>query len=213
MGWKGTLRTVVAASRAADRESQRRHKQHLKAQMIDAAAEAVSDWENYIKELTSIHTTIGKGVDWQSLASTPSLAMPVAQTKRQDAARRNIDRFKPSFFHLFSGGSEKLKGKLQADHLEEKKRDAQESADALRRYKVRLTEWEQDTGLAKRVLAGEVEAMREVVVEMNGLTSEGLIGSRIDFSFAPGVVHAKPEIHTDEIIPKVRRKQLASGRL
>jgi hypothetical protein len=53
MGWKGTVRSVSAALRAAERDAQRRHRAALKEQIIEESADAVADWHTYIDELIS----------------------------------------------------------------------------------------------------------------------------------------------------------------
>src|SRR5665213_639694 len=47
VGWRGTLRSLESAARAADRETQRRRKIALKNQVVASAAEAVATWEQY----------------------------------------------------------------------------------------------------------------------------------------------------------------------
>jgi len=48
---------------------------------------------------------------------------------------------------------------------------------------------------------------------MHSFTSESRIGTSISFEIDDNFVHAKPIVHDDKIIPQLRRKQLASGRL
>ena len=69
MGWKGTMRSMSAAMKAAERESQRRHKQLVKEQMIEEAADAVNNWQNYIHELISIHSNTTDDIDWREIAN------------------------------------------------------------------------------------------------------------------------------------------------
>lgn len=213
MGWKGTVRSFAAAARAAEREAQRHHKQAMKEQMVSDAAEAVEDWENYVDDLVSIHTEVSDAVDWLKITSTPYPEPPIFEPRHQDAAERALTQFKPKISHFFKGGSEKLKQTLQDTLRDAPRLDTEVHEAALRDHTGAVAEWESETDLAKRLVAGEVDAIKEVVAEMQSLSEDDLIGSGVEFTITPSLIHAKPEIHTDEIIPTVRRKQLASGRL
>ena len=96
----------------------------------------------------------------------------------------------------------------QAKLLDENERLALEE-----KHKGDFEEWENDRSLAKRLLAGEEAAILEVITELQTLNKTDLIGSSVQFSISDNYVHARPQVHTDEIVPSFRRKQLASGKL
>lgn len=80
-------------------------------------------------------------------------------------------------------------------------------------YRSGLEEWENDRTLAQRLLNGEAAAIKEVIEEMQSLSDQDLIGSSVSFAIDDSFLHVKPAVHTDEIVPNFRRKQLASGKL
>lgn len=213
MGWKGTLRSISAALRAAEREAQRRHKAALKEQVTKNSAAAVSDWEDYVDELVSIHTNLAEAIDWRGMAAKPRPEEPEQQNLHQENARAALAKFKPSLFDMFRGGTKRRRERLESNLAEASARDQAEYQDALASYHVAFEEWDSDTSLARRLVVGEAAAIKEVIEEMQSLSDHGLIGSVVSFSIDDGSVHAKPEVHTDEIVPNFRRKQLASGRL
>ena len=92
----------------------------------------------------------------------------------------------------------------QAKLLDENERLALEE-----KHKGDFEEWENDRSLAKRLLAGEEAAILEVITELQTLNKTDLIGSSVQFSISDNYVHARPQVHTDEIVPSFRRKQLA----
>lgn len=104
------------------------------------------------------------------------------------------------------GGSTAKQKKL-ADAVTAAKQ-ADESA-----HQTALQEWEEDQALAARILNGETEAIKEVIAEMQFFTKDDLIRSSVVFEIGEGFLHALPEVHSSDIVPSVRRKQLASGRL
>lgn len=213
MGWRGTIRSLTAAMRAAEREAERRHKQALKEQMIDEAADAVADWEQYIDKLVSIHTDLVAPVDWHRIANQPKPQEPEPQRTHQEAADQAFKEFKPSFAHIFRGGSEKVREKLKYELARARELDAEKYEEAKARYAEEVAEWESDTQLAQRLIRGEGPAIGEVLTEFQSFSDEELVGSSINFSFSDGFLHAKPDLHSKDIVPSVRRKQLASGKL
>ena len=213
MGWKGALRSVAAAARAAEREAQRRHKQQVKAEIASDAAEAVADWETHINDLISIHTDLTDAIDWQSLAATEQPVPPGNSTINREYLAPKLRHFKPGIFDFLSGGTARRKKKLIDAFEKAKKKDLSAYKIAKAKHARELAEWESDTSMARRLISGEVSALREVVNEMQTLSADGLIGAEVQFRFEHSFVHAIPQVHTDEVVPNFRRKQLASGRL
>jgi hypothetical protein len=213
MGWKGTMRTIVAAARAADREAQRRNRQNHKAQMFAHSASAVDDWETHIDDITSIHTNVADRIDWHALANRPRPPEPNDHGFYRGQAEKALASFKPSFFHAFRGGSAKLRSRLETQVSDAAHHDRKQYDDALAAHAKAVAEWEDDTALAKRLVRGEAAAIRQVIQEMQSLSDSALIGTEIGFSSGESFVHAHPKVHGDDIVPSMRRKQLASGRL
>lgn len=213
MGWRGTIRSITAAVRAAERDAQRRHKQHQKAQMIANSTSAVEDWENYVGNLVSIHTDMADMIDWHTIAGQPCPKEPHLQRIHQEQAEAALAKFKPSIFHAFKGGSAKLRTRLETQIKEAVARDQHQYHCAHAAYAKAFREWEEDTDLAKRLVRGETAAIRQVIAEMQSLSETALVGSAIEFLIDQNFVHAKLKVHSDDIVPSMRQKQLASGRL
>lgn len=87
MGWRGTIRSINASVKRAEREAQRRHKQGLKEQMIDDAAAAVADWEDYVDQLVSIHVDLANAVDWHAMQRQPRPQLQSARISHTDLAK------------------------------------------------------------------------------------------------------------------------------
>ena len=213
MGWRGTLRSITAAVRAAERESQRRHKQQLKEEMIADAAAAVVDWEDYTKDLISIHTNLADAIDWRQIASSPKPKLPVLDRVHEERASKALDNFKPSILDRFRGGAEKRRQRYEAGIVEAIDLDRATYEAATRNYHSSCEEWENECSLAIRLFDGDPSAIKEVIGEFQSLTDDDRIGSAVEFSISDEFVHAMPKVHSDSIVPNFRRKQLASGRL
>jgi hypothetical protein len=213
MGWRGTLRSIAAAARAAEREAERRQKQTARNQMTASAAGDVAIWEQRIEMLSRVHTDSITPIDWHEIANEPKPAEPMQQTVHHDAAVHAFNSFRPNFFDIFQGGSEKKLKKLQDAIIHASVADAAEYEEAKAQYTKDISEWETDTSLARRILDGEPEAYKKATEEFLPLSKDALIGSAIAISFTGEYVHARPTVHSTEIVPSFRRKQLASGRL
>lgn len=211
MGWRGTLRSVGAAVRAAERDAQRRHKAALKEQMISDAADAVDSWENYIDELLTVHVNLADEIDWNAIANTPKPSEPVR--KNDSEAKAKLESYKPSFMDKMFGQAEKKRVRLQDILAGAPEKDDETYRKAMANYEAALAEWKADTELAHKLVAGEADAIRQVIEEFQSLSKESLIGSALNFRMSEGRIHAVVQVHTDEIIPSFRRKQLASGKL
>jgi hypothetical protein len=102
---------------------------------------------------------------------------------------------------------------LIAKAEEATKKDKSEFDVAKNQHTADVIEWEQDTQLAKRLIAGDIAAVKEVIEEIETLSKQDLIGAAISFRITEDFIHAMPEVHGDDIVPNFRRKQLASGNL
>lgn len=213
MGWKGTMRSIAAASKAANKEAERRHKANLKQQRIEDAASAVVEWEDYIANLISVHVDLADAINWKAMASKQAPTKPTHSSTNQDKAQNSLDKFTPKFFDFLSGGSEKKKAKLVKKLQRSIEIDEANFKKSQRKFDKELKEWKQDTNLAKKLIDGDINAIKEVIQEMQTLMDQELIGSNISFQITESFIHAIPKVHGDDIVPNFRRKQLASGNL
>jgi hypothetical protein len=213
MGWRGTMRSISAAANRAEKDAQRRRKQASHSRLAADAADAVENLGKYTENLLSIHIDLTDRIDWEKLLSKPEPKPSAFHPKHHQAALAALVGFKPRMFDFLRGGSAKLLEKLKSDLTAANQLDESERTAAERKHSNTLKEWESDRTLAKRLLAGEMAAIREVVVEMQSLQQTDLIGSSVKFSIGDNFLHARPQVHSDEIIPSIRRKQLASGKL
>lgn len=213
MGWKGTIRSITAAARAAERESQRRYKQELLKQTAADAAQSIADWEEYIDNALKIHTNIKDSIDWHTIATKEMPVAPVLDQKHQIKWNNALNKFKPGFFDFLFGGTERRIEKIKKNIEEAPFLDQADYDVALEIYNNDYKEWHDETKLARQLLSGDPSAIQNVIKELQTLSDESLIGTSISFSVKENLIHAMPVVHSDEIIPNYRLKQLASGKL
>lgn len=219
MGWRGTMRSIGAAVRAAERDAQRRHRAAVKMQALverdqrlQLSAQAVDAWEEYVASLVSVHVDLADAIDWAALALSQKPPMPVIDCTRTNVVEAELSRFRPSFGHLFQGGAGKVRLKLEQRLLEAKCADETDFRAAQESYPLALQEWESEVAFANRVLAGDEQAWIEVIKEHTEFTQNDLIGSRVTYKFSEGRLHAVVAVHDDSIVPAFERRLLASGK-
>ncbi len=69
MGWRGAIRTIGAAARAADRENQRRYKAQLKQEIAQESAAAVEALDTFLENLVSVHANLAQSIDWRAMGA------------------------------------------------------------------------------------------------------------------------------------------------
>ena len=110
MGWRGTLRSINALLREAERDARRRAGQQLRAERErlaqlerQHAVAAVQEYESYVNRITSVHKTASTPVDWARLAQSRPPKPPERTRKHEDAARSAIAAFRPSMLDKILG--------------------------------------------------------------------------------------------------------------
>src|SRR5258708_11438977 len=105
MGWRGALRSIAAAQRAAERQAVRTHRQHeriakeaAKLEALRQAAFEVERHENWVERITSIHRDAGAAWDWALLAKTPQPTAPVPCNRGEKLAAEALRHYQPSWF-------------------------------------------------------------------------------------------------------------------
>lgn len=214
MGWRGAIRAIGAASRAADRENQRRYKAQAKAQMASQSEAAVAALDDYLGRLVSVHANLAESVDWRAMAAKPQPAAPKLEDTNLRAAQTALANFKPGLFDVFAGGTKKRRSRLEQKLAEAPLKDEANFTQAKAAHAAQVAECEADVGLARRLIDGDPTAIKSVLEEMqSALQGDGYVGDQIDYKIENGYMHATPRVHGVDIIPAYRRKQLASGRL
>jgi hypothetical protein len=152
-------------------------------------------------------------MDWEKAAAQPEPLKPSDEGRHRKAAKALLDNFEPSIWDFFQGGSARKKERLEQAISAAEALDRQEFAEATRVYDDAHADWTAETALARRVLALEPDAFKEVVEEAVSAFKENLFAKSIEFQFGDTFLHVFPTVLPSTIVPKFRRKQLASGRL
>ncbi len=221
MGWKGTLRSIQAAQRRAEREARRRQrelerqrKQLEKMQELERAAYEVEVYENYVELLQSVHKECSDVWDWKAIQSSEPPIRPIEACTHAEAAQAKLDRFRPGIFDKLMGHVESRRDELvravdEARHIDEK-----EYQEALRAYEQAYVDWEASRELAGRILAGNSEAYLDAIRQVDPFGDISELGSSIELRVRnSSLVEATLHVNSEEVIPSEVKGLLKSGAL
>jgi len=205
MGWKGTLRSIRAAQRRAEREAQRRRrelerqrKQLEKMRELERAAYEVQVYENYIDLLLSVHKEGSDVWDWEAIRSSE-----LPTNIHEELAQAKLDGFKPGVFDELLGRAESKRDELVRAVEEAKQADEKEYQEAL-----------QARELADRILGGSAEAYLDAIRQTDPFSDISELGSSIEFRVEnSSLVEATLHVNSEQVIPSEVKSLLKSGKL
>jgi hypothetical protein len=222
MGWKGTVRSIGAAVRAAERDAKRRQrelekqqKQFEKMQELEQAAHEVNVYENYIDVICSLHTESSNQINWGAVRKEKSPIEPVNENPNESIARERLESYKPGIIDRLFSREEKVRDRLQSEIVVAKEQDESSFRKTYADWEVRLADWKESVELAQRLLDGDPKAKVEVIDELNPFTEISKLGSGLSFEIQEGskILEVELNIHSSEIIPSETKSLLSSGRL
>lgn len=220
MGWKGTLRSIEAAQRRAERESRRRQrelqrqqKQLEKMQELERASYEVQVYENYLDVLLSVHKECGNTWDWESIHTSEPPAKPLRSNSQELDAQAELDGYKPGIIDKLLRRGESKREQFVKAVEDAKQADDEKFQEALKNHEHDLIEWKKITELAGRILADESEAHLEAIQQVDPFSEINQLGSSIDFQFKGDLIEATLHVNGEEIVPSESKSLLKSGKL
>ncbi|WP_373034007.1 hypothetical protein [Sulfurovum sp.] len=221
MGWKGTVRSIGAAVRAAERDAKKRQrelenrqKQYERMQVLEQAAYEVEVFENHIDIIQSLHKECSIPIQWNELATQEEPVHPKKAEVHEKNARQKADNYKPGFIDRLFKREEKVKQKLKTNIKAAINKDTLVHGQNLSKWEEEFKDWEKSTGLAKSLLNGDGKAKLEVIEDLDPFSEISSLGSSLVVSIGgSGVVEATINVHGKEIIPNEIKSLLNSGKL
>lgn len=221
MGWKGTLRTLQAASRQAERNAQRRQrelekrrKEYAKMEALEQAAYEVEVYDNYIEVLLSVHRECSEQVDWASYLTRPEPGEPERNATAELKAQSRLEGYQPGFFARLFGMQQRQITSLQKAVDKGRSEDSIRFAKAIEAWQIEHSEWQSDYALAQRLLRGEGQAKLDAIKLLNPFEDISMLGASVKFVIQEGgLVEAFLGVHGDRVIPAESKSLLQSGKL
>ena len=194
MGWRGTIRTLAAASRRIERQHRqrqaylaKRQQQFEKMAAAERAAHEVEQYENSLDVLLSVHKECAPLWNWIELRSSNGPVKPVYSDERERSQRRAEEGHKPNFLDRLLNRVGRKLAASEAAIESARQADQRNHEAALVGYAKEVDEWKQLQATAAGVLAGDVASFRAVLEEVRPLANLDEIGSsvRLNWTNAP----------------------------
>jgi len=221
MGWKGTLRTIGAAARAAERDAKRRQrelekqlKQYEKMQELEQATYEVAVHENHIEVIQSIHKECNPVIDWETIALSNQPAEPRKTNHNEAQAREYLEDYTPGFIDRLFKREQKKRASLSQKLEEAIIADEENYQSRISEWSSQTEEWKESVVIAKALLDGEAKAKIEAIESLQPFSEISNIGSSLSISVHDnGLLEATLHVHGTEIVPNQSKSLLKSGKL
>jgi hypothetical protein len=220
MSWRGTLRSVAAASRRIEREQQRRNRELLKHQQQfeklqshERAALEVAMDENHIGLLTSVHKDCGETWDWQQVKNGPPPPKPEYSNQLELAQRQREAQHQPGFIDRLLGRTEAKRAASEKAIEGAIANDESHHLAAISEYQTKLADWEALQKIASGVLSGDVTAFKEALEELNPLHEIRELGRSVQLTFNERYIEAAITLHGIDHIPTEAKSLLKTGKV
>lgn len=221
MTWRGTLRSMQAASRRAEREAQRRQRQLEKEQVrvgrmqeLERASYEVATYENRVELLRSAHKECGERWDWEGLAAQAPPTEPSLGHDIEERAHARLENYNPSLLDKAFRRIEAKQRQLVEEVEEAIRLDESEFHQALDTFQEAHADWEDTRNLALRILSGDPGAYVEAIEEANPFADITSLGSSFDFQVEDqSIIRTAFHVNSNEVIPSEIKSLLRSGKL
>lgn len=220
MGWKGTLRSVNASINRMEREQQRarrererRRREVEKFEALEREAHEVEEFEYYVESIQSFHQAHVEEIDWFALAQKKGPHEPVLGNTCEMKAQQKLDKFRPSIVHKMLRSEQTVREKLKTAVALAIVKDEDHYQRVKNEFELEMVNYEEEVGLARRVIAGEPDACVEVITKFERLSNIDNLGNKLVFSFSKdGDISVVLSVSADEIIPDRKLTLLQSGK-
>lgn len=221
MGWKGTVRSIGAAYRVAERDSkrchrelQRREKEYAKMQVLEQAAYDVDAYENHLERFLSIHKECGSGVNWLEVKNEPEPKKPTPSSVFGLKAQKKEAAYQPSFIDRIFGLEKRKRTQLGLNVQQAINQDAANNKKTELEWKKAHDEWASDIALAERVLNGDPQAKLDIIKQLDPFSELAELGSELTFRInETGILECELLAHGKKVIPNEVKSLLSSGKL
>lgn len=220
MSWKGTLRSIQAAQRRAERDAKKRQrelemqrKQFEKMQELERAEYEVQVFENYLDVLLSIHKESGNVWNWEVIRDSDPPSKPSRTNTAEKAALAELENYKPGAMDKLLRRVDSKRDNLLGAVEEAKLKDEEDYQKAVENYQQELEEQESLIKLANRILNDEAEAHLDAITELDPFSEINQLGSSIDFQFHGDLTEATLHVNSEDVIPSESKSLLKSGKV
>lgn len=208
-----TVRRIERNQQRQARESAKRFKEQQKLEEIGNAEQAVSDWENYVETIQSIHKNCTEPIDWFQIKNAEKPLEPNQEFKNENLAKIKLDTFKPSFFDKIFGSTRKKINRLQESLEQAKIKDKKENDLKHSEYLNEIQNWEELIDISLGIENKDVDAYKKALQYFDPFSDIGELGTKISFNFEKKHIDIDLYVNSLDVIPDYILSQTSTGKL
>lgn len=216
----GAIRSYGAAVRRMEREQQRnaresakRFKEQQKLEEIENAQQAVSDWENYVDTIQSLHKNCTEPIDWKQIENTEKPIEPILESKNEIIAKNKLDNFKPSFFDKLFGSTQKKINRLVGLLEQAKAKDKKEYDVNYKEYLDELNNWKELQEISAGIKNKKTDFYKKTLQYFDPFSDIGELGTQVSFSIKQNYTDIDLHVNSLDVIPDYELRQTSTGKL
>lgn len=219
MGWKGTIRSVNAAIKAAERDARRRqralekHESEVrKMEAVERAQFEVARHENHIEVIQSLHKEISGG-SWKVLGEVSVPVEPEYDPSNERRVQKQIDNYSPRFFDKLFGTVEKKKRNLNSKLRKAIEADKAAYEKHLLAYEEDMEEYTYVSACFEGLKNGDRMAYKNWITTIQPFEEIEGLGRSILIDFEPQTIVAKIGGSSIDVVPERSKSLLKTGKL
>lgn len=174
---------------------------HNRYMVYDDAFKSVSLYTEYLTNLTELHKTYSKPIDWLYNVKQPAPKEPLKLNKHEQKAEEFVQLVKSNFFikllpfrKFFEDYG--IKRKINA-----RIKDIESNNKTMKDFQVKLENWQVVHDLSKSILNGNVDAIHKAYTEFKPLEKIKGLGTRCNLSFSAESIEIDLFVFEIDIIP------------
>lgn len=188
----------------AKRSEIQRLKQQQKLEELEANKLAVEEYINHINLIQNVHRECDNPVDWAGISVSPEPFTKGAIGPKEAAAIEALEKFKPTLTEkLFKKKAETRKQNLESNIHKAHDEDLDD-----------YTSWQDSVNFALQILAGNIDAYYEAIIEANPFEDLVDFGSGFEFGTDnPQSMEIEFTVKSKDVIPEKIKSLTKTGKL
>lgn len=185
----------------------------LKKQVKKGDLNAISNYDNYIKSLLSIHKEFSETLSWEQFIGTPEPKLPERQSLNQDIAEQEYKAYIPTVLDKMLFQCKNKKNELIKNAEQAKRYDDLIYNAALKEFRNEHRNWTKAQLFTKGIRNGDLKAYQHAIQFFNPFQSIVKLGAKLECEFFSEYIIAHMNLHPEEMIPDYIVSQASTGKI
>ncbi|WP_374076077.1 hypothetical protein [Bdellovibrio bacteriovorus] len=194
MGWKGTLRSV----RAEIRRAEKRQIQYEKMRQAEQARDLVYEQDNYLEKIKSSHKIFAEKIDWNIFLKASEPISPIKTNSREAEAISKYENYRPGWIVRKLRLVQWRKNSLKRNVEKAKQKDEEEYNAQRRQFEYDHAQWKHDKDLAERITSNDLSAYEQVLTSKSVFKDGGIVCSAISMTFNNNVLSVEVDLLSED---------------